>query len=161
MSDATGLLCTLWSKYRFTIAVAFISYIALVRILRYRRMVKIEAPFALGKKDLSEMTVKEAHAILTQLQELEFPHAFSKARKIALLKVRQNCGRFNSTVGNATKPNYCFRLGVSRLCPNSSRLQAKTTSEIRGSALLIRKSSCERCSPNLGIWIVIHQPWLE
>lgn len=71
-----------------TIAVAFISYIVLVGILRYRRMVKIEAPFAPGKKDLSEMTVKEAHAILTQLQELEFPHAFSKARKIALLKVR-------------------------------------------------------------------------
>lgn len=89
MADATGLLCTLWSKHRLTIAIAFISYIALVRLLRYRRMVKIEAPFASGKKDLSEMTVKEAHAILTQLQELEFPHAFSKARKIALLKVRQ------------------------------------------------------------------------
>lgn len=71
-----------------TIAIASISYIALVGLLRYRRMAKIEGPFAPGKKDLSEMTVKEAHAILSQLQELEFPHAFSKARKIALLKVR-------------------------------------------------------------------------
>ncbi|KAJ5209292.1 hypothetical protein N7449_003671 [Penicillium cf. viridicatum] len=49
-------------------------------------MAKVVAPFAPGKKDLSEMTAKEAHAILSQLQELEFPHAFSKARKIALLK---------------------------------------------------------------------------
>jgi hypothetical protein len=88
MLDATGLLCTLWSKYRLTIAITFISYITLVGLLRYRRMAKIEAPFAPGKKDLSEMTVKEAHDILNQLQELEFPHAFSKARKIALLKVR-------------------------------------------------------------------------
>ncbi|KAJ5082011.1 hypothetical protein N7532_011054 [Penicillium argentinense] len=32
------------------------------------------------------MTVKEAHAIMTQLQELEFPRVFSKARQIALLK---------------------------------------------------------------------------
>lgn len=88
MLDATGLLCTLWSKHRLTIAIAFISYIVLVGLLRYRRMAKIEAPFAPGKKDLSEMTAKEAHVILSQLQELEFPHAFSKARKIALLKVR-------------------------------------------------------------------------
>ncbi|KAJ5835323.1 hypothetical protein N7447_001349 [Penicillium robsamsonii] len=86
MSDVNGLLCTLWSKHRLTIAIAFISYIALVAILRYRRMANIEAPFAPGKKALSEMTGKEAHAILSQLQELEFPHAFAKARKLALLK---------------------------------------------------------------------------
>ncbi|KAJ5399399.1 hypothetical protein N7465_009888 [Penicillium sp. CMV-2018d] len=86
MLDATGFLYTLWSKNWLTIAIAFISYMALVGLLRYRRMAKIEGPFAPGKKDLSEMTVKEAHAILSQLQELEFPHAFSKARKIALLK---------------------------------------------------------------------------
>ncbi|KAJ5188979.1 hypothetical protein N7491_005301 [Penicillium cf. griseofulvum] len=86
MLDATGLLCTLWSKHRLTIAIVFISHIALVSLLRYRRMANIEAPFAPGKKDLSEMTVKEAHDILNQLQELEFPYAFAKARKLALLK---------------------------------------------------------------------------
>ena len=84
----TGLLCILWSEHRLTIAIVIISYLALVGLLRYRRMAKIEAPFASGKKDLSEMTVKEAHDILNQLQELEFPHAFAKARKMALLKVR-------------------------------------------------------------------------
>jgi hypothetical protein len=87
MLDATGLLYILWSKHRVTIAIVFVSYIALVNLLRYRRMAKIEAPFTAGKKDLSEMTVKEAHDILNQLQELEFPHTFAKARKIALLKV--------------------------------------------------------------------------
>jgi hypothetical protein len=34
------------------------------------------------------MTTKEAYDIMTQLQELEFPYAFNKARVIALLKVR-------------------------------------------------------------------------
>jgi hypothetical protein len=89
--DFTGLLCTLCTlrcNQWLAIVIVFISYIALVGLLRYRRMAKIEAPFAPGKKDLSEMTVKEAHAILNQLQELEFPHAFAKARKMALLKVR-------------------------------------------------------------------------
>jgi hypothetical protein len=39
------------------------------------------------------MTVTEAHAIMAQLQELEFPYAFAKARRMALLKVRQSiCG---------------------------------------------------------------------
>jgi hypothetical protein len=33
------------------------------------------------------MTTEEAHSIMTQLQQLEFPYAFNKARKIALLKV--------------------------------------------------------------------------
>ncbi|KGO42352.1 hypothetical protein PEX1_000950 [Penicillium expansum] len=86
--DATGLLYIPWSKYwlAIAIAIAFASYIALIGFLRYRRMLRIGAPYAPGKKDLSEMTVKEAHAILNQLQELEFPHAFAKARKIALLK---------------------------------------------------------------------------
>ncbi|GJC86111.1 mycophenolic acid synthesis protein B [Colletotrichum liriopes] len=32
------------------------------------------------------MTVKEAHDIVNQLQEFEFPYALSKARKLALLK---------------------------------------------------------------------------
>ncbi|CAG7962796.1 unnamed protein product [Penicillium nalgiovense] len=86
MMDVTGLLYTSWSRHWLTIAIVFISYIVLVGLLRYRRMAKIEAPFAPGKKDLTEMTVKEAHVILNQLQELEFPHAFAKARKMALLK---------------------------------------------------------------------------
>ncbi|EED15550.1 hypothetical protein TSTA_049880 [Talaromyces stipitatus ATCC 10500] len=37
------------------------------------------------------MTTKEAHAITTQLQELEFLYAFAKARQVALL--RRNAGK--------------------------------------------------------------------
>ena len=33
------------------------------------------------------MTVKEAHAVMAELQEMEFPYAFAKARRMALLKV--------------------------------------------------------------------------
>ncbi|PYH47650.1 uncharacterized protein BP01DRAFT_380853 [Aspergillus saccharolyticus JOP 1030-1] len=36
------------------------------------------------------MTRQEAHAIIGQLQEQEFPHAFNKARKIALIKSQNN-----------------------------------------------------------------------
>ncbi|KAH6949741.1 hypothetical protein BKA56DRAFT_638770 [Ilyonectria sp. MPI-CAGE-AT-0026] len=59
---------------------------AVVGLLRHRRKAAIEAPFTSGKKPLSSMTTKEAHSIIRQLQELEFPFAFGKARKIALLK---------------------------------------------------------------------------
>ncbi|KAJ5585885.1 hypothetical protein N7450_005672, partial [Penicillium hetheringtonii] len=66
--------------------VTSISYMVVVRRFRYRRRAKIESPFGPGKRDLSSMTIKEAYSIMTELQELEFPYAFSKARKIALLK---------------------------------------------------------------------------
>lgn len=65
------------------------SYMVLVRTFRYRRREAIEAPFAHSKRPLSSMTAKEAHDIIAQLQEFEFPSAFAKARKIALLKVSE------------------------------------------------------------------------
>ncbi|CAG8058078.1 unnamed protein product [Penicillium olsonii] len=65
---------------------AFMGYMILVRILRYKRMVHISAAFVHGGRELSSMTTDEAHEIISQLQELEFPYAFGKARKIALLK---------------------------------------------------------------------------
>ena len=68
---------------------AFMGYMILVRILRYKRMVHISAAFVHGGRELSSMTTDEAHEIISQLQELEFPYAFGKARKIALLKVRR------------------------------------------------------------------------
>ncbi|KAL5584044.1 hypothetical protein FOVSG1_015395 [Fusarium oxysporum f. sp. vasinfectum] len=63
-----------------------VAYATTVRCLRYRRKASIEASFADGKRLLSDMTTKEAHDIIAQLQLLEFPYAFGKARKIALLK---------------------------------------------------------------------------
>ncbi|RDW70529.1 uncharacterized protein DSM5745_08040 [Aspergillus mulundensis] len=87
MSLITDFLVAMWNNSccPATLAV-LVSYIALVRALRHRRMANIEAPFINGKRPLSSMTVSEAHAIITQLQELEFPYAFGKARRMALLK---------------------------------------------------------------------------
>ncbi|KAK2939766.1 hypothetical protein FoTM2_002986 [Fusarium oxysporum f. sp. vasinfectum] len=65
---------------------ALAAYATRVRFLRYRRKIAIEANFTSGKRSLSGMTTKEAHDIIAQLQLLEFPYAFNKARKIALLK---------------------------------------------------------------------------
>jgi hypothetical protein len=88
MSGAADLFHTLWNNCSLMIVLALISYMSLVKVLRYRRMADIVAPFSNGRRPLSSMTVKEAHAIMAQLQELEFPHAFAKARRMALLKVR-------------------------------------------------------------------------
>ncbi|KFY43048.1 hypothetical protein V494_02122 [Pseudogymnoascus sp. VKM F-4513 (FW-928)] len=63
-----------------------LAYLLLVRFLRYRRADKLKYGFGHGGRALSTMTTQEASHIMTQLQELEFPYAFGKARKIALLK---------------------------------------------------------------------------
>ncbi|KAI0149874.1 hypothetical protein F4776DRAFT_672054 [Hypoxylon sp. NC0597] len=72
-----------WNIYSALLA-ALVCYMTLVKLLRYRRKESIEAAFS--TRPLSSMTTKEAHEIITQLQELEFPYAFAKARKMALLK---------------------------------------------------------------------------
>lgn len=87
MLDATRLLQASWGLHQLVIGTVFAGYLILVRILRYRRMANIEASFDQSTRDLASMTTKEAHGIIAQLQELEFPYAFGKARKIALLKV--------------------------------------------------------------------------
>jgi hypothetical protein len=64
--------------------VALLTYLVFVQKQRYARMEAIKSPFQ--KRPLYTMTTKEAHDIITQLQEFEFPTAFNSARKIALLK---------------------------------------------------------------------------
>lgn len=64
-----------------------LAYLLLVRFLRYRCADKLKSEFGYGKRALSTMTSQEASNIIKQLQELEFPYAFGKARKVALLKV--------------------------------------------------------------------------
>ncbi|KAJ5362355.1 hypothetical protein N7541_003199 [Penicillium brevicompactum] len=63
-----------------------VGYMVVVKFRRYERMASIEVPFLHGRRELSTMTTDEAHEIISQLQEFEFPYAFGKARKIALLK---------------------------------------------------------------------------
>lgn len=88
----TDLLQEPWTPvHPITIAImtlALTIYLPLVQHLRYQRKSAIEAPFITNKRPLSSMTIEEAHTIITQLQELEFPYAFAKARRMALLKVR-------------------------------------------------------------------------
>ncbi|RAH86629.1 hypothetical protein BO86DRAFT_432021 [Aspergillus japonicus CBS 114.51] len=86
MSHALDFFQSLWAQHPWAIILSVTGYIAMVRLLRYRRVKVIDAPFADGRRKLSSMTSEEAHAIIGQLQELEFPYAFNKARKIALLK---------------------------------------------------------------------------
>lgn len=89
MIDAfTALSHVAWDNYRWPIVTIFAGYIVLVGLLRYRRMREIQTFFTSGKRQLSSMTVQESYDIITQLQTLEFPYAFSKARRMALLKVR-------------------------------------------------------------------------
>ncbi|OTB08304.1 hypothetical protein M426DRAFT_263555 [Hypoxylon sp. CI-4A] len=75
---------TSWSICYLPFIAIVVGYLTLVRHLRYRRKESIEARFL--TRPLSSMTTKEAHEIIAQLQELEFPYAFAKARRIALLK---------------------------------------------------------------------------
>ncbi|GCB20244.1 hypothetical protein AAWM_03129 [Aspergillus awamori] len=86
----TDLLQEPWTPvHPITIAImtlALTIYLSLVQHLRYQRKAAIEAPFITNKRPLSSMTIEEAHTIITQLQELEFPYAFAKARRMALLK---------------------------------------------------------------------------
>ncbi|TDZ18070.1 Mycophenolic acid synthesis protein B [Colletotrichum orbiculare MAFF 240422] len=98
-SLATANVRLMRSPEAIAIAMAVLGYMWLVRVLRYRRKEEIEAPFTAGGRPLSSMTVAEAHVIMNQLQELEFPRAMSKARQIALLKV---CGRGSRAGGIPT-----------------------------------------------------------
>ncbi|KAK1144810.1 hypothetical protein N8T08_004822 [Aspergillus melleus] len=59
-------------------------YLALVRYLRYQRRNVIKARFT--NRPLSSMTISEAHEIIRELRELEFPYAMHSAMKISLLK---------------------------------------------------------------------------
>jgi hypothetical protein len=67
--------------------VSLILYVAVVQAYRHRRKNALAASFVKDGRPLSEMTTTEAYGIISNLQELEFPSAFNKARKIALLKV--------------------------------------------------------------------------
>lgn len=73
---------------RFLIAIALTGlYLLLVRWFRFQRCLAIQARFQLPERPLSSMTVKEAHQIVRELRELEFPYSLHTAMKISLLKV--------------------------------------------------------------------------
>lgn len=61
-------------------------YIYLVRTRRFTRRDAITARFN-EKHPPSTMTVGEAHQIVRELRELEFPYSMHNAMKLSLLKV--------------------------------------------------------------------------
>ena len=67
------------------VGIPLFAYLYIVRRRRYARAHKISRAFE--SRPLSSMTLKEAYAIIEELQTLEFPTAFDKARAYALLKV--------------------------------------------------------------------------
>lgn len=62
-------------------------YLLLVRYFRYQHRDEIEARFRQTGRPLSSMTVKEAHQIIRDMRELEFPYTLHNAMKLSLLKV--------------------------------------------------------------------------
>lgn len=68
------------------LAASIALYLALARYLRYQRRDAIQARFT--NRPLSSMTIFEAHEIIRELRELEFPYTMHTAMKISLLKVR-------------------------------------------------------------------------
>jgi hypothetical protein len=86
-----------WCRDYWVALVCVATYGVLVRYLRYQRSKRMKANFGAGKRPLSSMTTEEAYDIMTQLQELEFPSAMSKARTVALLKAG-HCHFMNSRI---------------------------------------------------------------
>ncbi|PLB52517.1 hypothetical protein P170DRAFT_507287 [Aspergillus steynii IBT 23096] len=66
------------------LAAVFTLYLALVRYPRYARRDAINNRFT--NRPLSSMTIPEAHEIIRELRELEFPYTMHTAMKISLLK---------------------------------------------------------------------------
>ena len=69
------------------VTIPVVAYLCYVRGRRYERARKISRQFGSPERPLSSMTLKEAYAIIEELQTLEFPTAFDKGRAYALLKV--------------------------------------------------------------------------
>lgn len=66
-----------------------LTYLILVRLLRYRRARGFEARYApAGRVNLATLSNKDAQAVLQDLTELEFPKIFGFSIVFALFKVR-------------------------------------------------------------------------
>lgn len=68
-------------------AVALGLYALIVKYFRFQRCLRILSRFKLSGRPLSSMTTKEAHQIVRELRELEFPYTLHNAMKLSLLKV--------------------------------------------------------------------------
>lgn len=62
-------------------------YVLAVQYFRFQRCDRSESQFRRAGRPLSSMTVKEAHDIIRQLRELEFPFALRTSTRMTTLKV--------------------------------------------------------------------------
>ncbi|KAB8266191.1 hypothetical protein BDV32DRAFT_156247 [Aspergillus pseudonomiae] len=62
------------------------AYVLAVQYFRFQRCDRIESKFRWTGRPLSSMTVKEAHDIMRQLRELEFPFALRSSTRMTTLK---------------------------------------------------------------------------
>lgn len=134
----------------------FSVYLILVQCLRYRRTGAITASFLKTGRSLSSMTTKEAHDIIAQLQELEFPSAFAKARRIALLKVGNH-----TRCSQTAMLTEAHRRAVYLQCPSCSPSRDKIRSAMRESAQLIPRFFLESRNPSIVMLIVTRLPLRE
>jgi hypothetical protein len=68
---------------------AFLTYVALCSLLRFRRRDAIQKKFNyMDKSSMSKMTNVDAQAILNQLAEFEFPKMYETSLQFALFKVQ-------------------------------------------------------------------------
>lgn len=61
------------------------AYLLTTQYLRFQRRNRIKSAFA--DRPLSSMTVHEAHEIMRELRELEFPYTMRSSTRLSTLKV--------------------------------------------------------------------------
>ena len=90
MSDNTTSFTRLLEQQRIILIVLpVLSYLLLVRLLRFRRRNELlKRSFYKDRAALGRMTIEDAFLIQQSLGELEFPRTFSISVFFALFKVR-------------------------------------------------------------------------
>ncbi|KAB8238564.1 uncharacterized protein BDW43DRAFT_320347 [Aspergillus alliaceus] len=76
------------STYETLIATSLLTglYVLLVQYFRFQRCDRIQSQFMPAGRPLSSMSVKEAHEIMRQLRELEFPYIMRSSTRMTTLK---------------------------------------------------------------------------
>lgn len=79
----------IWLSHRIAYTVAgLLAYASLCRLLRFRRLKQMHRKYGFGAPDkpFSSMTNEQAHEILLEISEAEFPTEFERGLQLALLR---------------------------------------------------------------------------
>ena len=86
--DLGPFACQVWESAYMLGACVLLLHLLFVRLLRYRRRDRLARPCNhKARLSLSRMSLQEAHHILLELAELEFPTTFSISIFFAIFKV--------------------------------------------------------------------------